>query len=86
MALTECAGASWRQALPVLRGGQKYSDYHMQQTEEKAKRWALDVSGTRGIALSVLLVFLNMLQEDHFSPSGFALYYERSISLCHWDE
>lgn len=51
----------------------------MQQTEEKAKRRALDVSGAQEIALSVSLVFLNMLPEDHFPPMAL-LYFMKEVS------
>lgn len=78
-----CAGASWREALSALGGGQKVLSemYHREQTEENANRQILGVSRAQGIALSVSLVFLNTLQEAHFSPNGFALLHGKSTSL-----
>lgn len=62
--------------------------YHMEQTEENAKMRVLGVPGAQGVALSLSLslVALNVLQENHFSPDGFALFHEKSASLCHYDE
>lgn len=54
--------------------------------KKNSKRQILAVSEAQGIALSVSLVFLNTLQEDHFSPNGFALFHEKSASLCHYDK
>lgn len=50
------------------------------------QRWVLDAPGAQGVALSLSLVVLNLLQENHFSPDGFVLFHEKSASLCHYDE
>lgn len=87
-ALRVCAGAPRGEALATRGGDQKVlgETRHVEQTQEHGKRQVQDVSEAGRIATSVSLVFLNMLQEDHFSPKGFAVFHEQSVSLCHCDE
>lgn len=42
--------------------------------------------GSGELQVSVSLAYLNLLQEDHFSLEGSAVFHEQSASLCPYDE